>query len=178
MSTLKSLRVSARYATALFEIAVESNQLEVVKNDMKFVVDLVQASRDLLLVFRSPLVNVDKKVRILETLFKTNVCELTFSFLKLVTRKGRIIHLDAISDSFLKMYLEFNKIKMVYVDSTAPLDQNVQDVISQKLAEHTKYKIDLKTKIDETLIGGFRVRYDDFLYDLSLKKKFIKQKYG
>jgi len=173
MANLSNIRVSSRYATALFELAVEYKQLDVVKKDMELVVSVVESSRDLVLVFRSPLVNVDKKIKILESIFSQTISKLTFSFLALITRKGRIVHLDTIADGFMKLFKEHNRIKTVYIDSAAEMDSKVKDRIKQKLAEHTGYSIELHSSVQPSLIGGFRLRYDDFMYDLSLKKKLL-----
>ncbi len=176
MASLKNIRVSTRYATALFELAVEMKLIEDVKKDMEMVNGVVEASRDLLTVFRSPLVNADKKIAILKELFQSRVCELTIKFLSLITRKGRIVCLDAISNSYLQMYQKYFNIKTVFVESAVGLDASAREKIKQMLEKHTSCSITLSPQVNESLIGGFRLRFDDYLYDLSLRHRIVVMK--
>jgi len=174
MVNLKYIRVSVRYAKALFDLAVEYNQLEEVKEDMVLVTKTVEASRDLLLVFRSPLVNVGKKVNILNSLFKASISELTLRFLILITKKGRIVCLDEISDSYLKMYKKHCNIITVSIESASTMDAATKERIQKLMTSHTGAKIELLPSINPDLIGGFRLLYEDYLFDASLKHKLVK----
>jgi F-type H+-transporting ATPase subunit delta len=173
MANLKNIRVSARYATALFEIAVETKQLDVVHKDMMLVRQVVEDSRDLLLVFRSPLVNVDKKISVLNEIFQSKVSKLSLMFLTLITKKGRAICLDAITDSYHGMYMAFHNIKTVYVESASALEPAAKEKLKMILASHTGCIIDIVPQVKPDLIGGFRLKYDDFMYDLSIKRRFL-----
>ena len=173
MINLKNIKVSGRYATALFQVAVETNQLENVKNDMDLVASVVESSRDLLLVFRSPLVSVHKKTNIINELFKDKISELALKFLILITRKGRIVCLDTIADTYLDMYKEKNNIKTVYFETASKIDSKIKEKITEVMAKHTNKSIELSPEINPRIIGGFRIRFDDYIYDASLKKKLV-----
>jgi F-type H+-transporting ATPase subunit delta len=176
MASLKNIRVSARYAKALFDLAVEYKLLEEVKNDMELVTETVEASRDLLLVFRSPLVSVSKKVIILNTLFQSSISELSLRFLVLITRKGRIVCLDEIADSYLKMYKKHLNITTVSIEFASSIDASIKEKIKSIMASHTGAKIELLSAINPYLIGGFRLYYEDYMFDASLKNKLIKMR--
>lgn len=174
MANLKNIRVSGRYATALFELALETDQTDIVRKDMELVQETVSASRELLLVFRNPLINVQKKVLILDDLFSTRICELSLKFLRLITRKGRIVCLDAITDSFIQMHDKYLNIKTVFVESAIGLDENTKEKFRNLMEIHTSCKIKLVPLIYPDLIGGFRLRFDDYIYDASLKSRFVE----
>ncbi len=176
MANLKNIRVSGRYATALFEIALEISQTDVVRNDMELVKNTVSTSRELLLVFRNPLINVQKKVLILDDLFRARVCDLTLKFLKLIARKRRIVCLDSITESYMQMHDFHMRIKTVFVESAIGLDDETKEKFRSLMADHTSFKIKLIPLIRPELIGGFRLRFDDYIYDASLKSKFVMLK--
>ena len=67
-----SYRVASRYAKSLTELAQEQKSLDNVHADMKLFIDVYEANRDFQLMLESPIINHDKKLNILETLFKKN----------------------------------------------------------------------------------------------------------
>ena len=54
-----------RYAKALFDLAVETNQLEDVKNDIETIRG-VKHEEFMLMMFSHPVINEDKKIRLFE----------------------------------------------------------------------------------------------------------------
>lgn len=173
MANLRNIRVSGRYATALCELAIETNQMDSVRKDMELVHDAVSKSRELLLVFRNPLINVQKKVLILDDLFQSRICELTLKFLKLITRKGRIVCLESITDSFIQMHDKYRNVKTVFVETAIGIDEQTKEKFRTLMATHTSSNINLVPLIRPEIIGGFRLRFDDYIYDASLKSKFV-----
>ncbi len=171
MANLRNIKVSGRYATALYDLAVETAQVERIKNDIMFVNDLVSASRELILVFRNPMINVSKKIAILNELFWDKVSELTLKFLILITKKGRIICLDSIADTFLKIYNIQHGIKTVYIETATELDVTTKNKLHGLMTEYTKNEVILVPEQKAYLIGGFRLRFDDYLYDASIRHK-------
>ena len=59
------LRVASRYAKALVSLAVEQNVLDAVKADADFVLDTINSSKELRVLFASPVVKPDVKQRII-----------------------------------------------------------------------------------------------------------------
>ncbi len=137
---------------------------------------LLMHQEDLLLVFRSPLVNAGKKVAILNALFQKSVTDLTLKFLVLITRKGRIVCLDEIADTYLKMYKKHLNITTVNIQSATSLDSATKEKIKTLMSSHTGATIDLMSSVNPGLIGGFRLLFEDYMYDASLKQRFVQMK--
>ena len=82
-------RAAARYAKSFLQLADEKGMLEEAVKDMQMINDTCVASKDLILLLESPIVKTHKKLAILESIFKSNVSEFTYSFIKLITEKKR-----------------------------------------------------------------------------------------
>jgi len=171
MANFRNIKVSGRYATALYDLAAETNQVEHVRNDIAFVAEVIGTSRELLLVFRNPMINVGKKTAILNEIFKDKISILTLRFLILITTKGRIVFLDSITEAFMKIYNTKHGIKTVYVETVSGLDEVTRNKLLRMMTEHTKNKVILISEEKPYLIGGFRLRFDDFIYDASLRHR-------
>ena len=52
-------RLATRYAKSLIDLSVERSQLEVVYNDMQFLKQVTNGSREFVSLLRSPVVNAD-----------------------------------------------------------------------------------------------------------------------
>lgn len=178
-------KVAQRYAKALFDLAVETNQLEKVKDD----IDTIRSVKDeeMLMVFRSPVINEEKKVSIFEAIFNDKITELTSKFFKLVFRKGRMIALPEILASFDAQYRHYHHIQIIEITTAIPVNDEVLLYIREKMQNLPRFKdskLEMKSKVDESVIGGFVLQSDDILYDASIrhdlmviKKQFIENMY-
>ena len=85
---MKDLKVSNRYAKALLELAVETNNLEDCCSDMNTILTVCQDSKEFYLLLKSPIIKTDKKIVIMEEVFSNKLSELTTGFIKIITSIG------------------------------------------------------------------------------------------
>ena len=64
--------VASRYAKSLLDLAVEKGQLDAVYEDMLQVQSLCKECKELALFLKSPIINSEKKVSTLKTVFDSN----------------------------------------------------------------------------------------------------------
>jgi F-type H+-transporting ATPase subunit delta len=182
---MRQPKVAQRYAKALFDLALETNQLEKVKDDIETIRGV--KNEEMLIVFRSPVINEEKKISIFEAIFDNKITKLTSSFFKLVFRKGRMIALPEILASFDAQYRKHHKIQIIEITTAIPVNEDILTYIQTKmqgLPRFSESKLEMKAKVDETVIGGFVLQSDDILYDASIrhdlsviKKQFIENMY-
>ncbi|MEX0882398.1 MAG: ATP synthase F1 subunit delta [Cyclobacteriaceae bacterium] len=172
---MSSFRVASRYAKSLLELSIEKGILEKVKEDMDRVIALDNSSNEFSVLVKSPIVNSDKKLRILKSLFKEKVSSLTLTFFELVSKKGRESHLVAMAREFHKQYNDYLGIQRAEITSTIHLDENLRNSFKSIVNEISgKDKVELIENIDPNLIGGFVLRVEDRQLDESIKSKLQK----
>ena len=89
-------KISVRYARALFEAAQDMDILEAIHADLlhlEFLQQEVPELRDLIL---NPIMRLSKKTEHLTSLFKSNLNDLTFKFLILLTENKREVFLSSV----------------------------------------------------------------------------------
>ena len=148
--------------------------------DVKTFKSAVVENRDLYLLLKSPIVNADKKESIIEAIFEGKLDELTFAFMKLLTRKGREQYLPEIADAFVEKYNGIKNITPVVLKTAVKVDDATVKKITEALnVDKSVGDVQLKTEVDESLIGGFVLQYNDKLYDASVidKLKDLKVKF-
>ena len=165
-------RIASRYATSLLDLAQEQGKLERVLEDVQ-AFQKAAGQRDFELLLKSPIVNTDKKQAIVKQIFDGKFDQLTMMFLEVIMRKGREGHLAAIADEFVAQYKKANQISTVYLTTAAPIESDSLQVIKMQLmtSDVTDRNVEIKTKVDPNLIGGFVIEFDDKLYDASIAHK-------
>jgi F-type H+-transporting ATPase subunit delta len=176
--------ISTRYANALMDISEENNSFEQVVQDITFISNTLESSKELRNVLVSPIISSEKKSDILMELFSSSVSDEVLNFLKFLVLKCRENILFEITKRFLSLSDE--KIGRVKVDITSAvdLDESQKSKIKNKLEEMINKKVIPNYKIDNSIIGGFKARFNDTVIDATvqhqlelLKKKLFEQDY-
>lgn len=175
-------RLAGRYAKSLIDLAIEKNQLEDVYNDMLFLQAATQKSREFVSLIKSPVIKADKKIAILQAVTAGKVSALTTAFNNLLINKGREVHLVEIISAFIEQYKTHKGIHVVKLTTAGPVSEATKAAIVDKVKTQTALQnIELKEKIDASLIGGFVLEVGDTLIDASIaydlkkiKSQFMK----
>lgn len=168
--------VAARYAKSLIELAKEQNVLEAVYKDMLLFKDTADKNRALMLALKSPVVRHEKKLGILNALFKERVNAVSYAIFSIITKKNREAILDEIAAEFIKSYNLYQGIQNATVTTTTPLTDELRKQFADIVASSTGKTVQLQEKIDPNLIGGYVLRVDDRQIDASLKSRLNELK--
>jgi len=166
-------QVAARYAKSLLDLAMERNELAAIKSDVDNIIEM-GGNRDLVLLLQSPVVNASKKKAVFTDLLnKAGAQELTKTFVSTLIGKGRESDLMGILDAFDEQYKTLNKITTVYITSATSLDATSLNAIKDQLkaAGKTEADVELLTRVDPSILGGFILEFDGKVYDASVAHK-------
>jgi len=170
-------RIASRYAKSLVELAHEQGRLDRALEDMKLFQEYLK-NDDFRVFIKSPVIQEDKKAKIIDQFFKKKFDDLTFKFIVLLVRKQRDSYLPEIAEAFIQHYKKFRGISTVIITIAKPLSKKSLDAIRKKLegSSAAKEQIEVQTQIDEDLIGGFVLEFEDFIYDASVANKLEELK--
>ncbi|GGH77024.1 F-type H+-transporting ATPase subunit delta [Filimonas zeae] len=162
-------RLAGRYAKSLVDLATEKGQLEVVYKDMQYLQAVCNSSREFVNLLRSPIIKADKKDAIISAVTKSNVSELTAAFSRLLVAKGRESELPEIAAAFIDQYNAINNIGRVKLTTAVPVSEELKNAIAARVkADQGLKNVDLETAVDESLIGGFTLEFNNRLVDASV----------
>ncbi len=178
------IRIATRYAKSLLDLAVENNKLDPIYSDILYFEQVTQ-SREFVLMLKSPIIKADKKVSIIKTIFEGKIDSITYSFFEIIVKKTRENYLPEIAAAFVDQYNLHKGIRKAKITTASAIDETLKASIEKTILESTDSKqIDLETVVDDEIIGGFVLQYDDKLFDASvarkldlLKKEFNKNTY-
>lgn len=178
-------RLAGRYAKSLLDLAIEQNQTDAIYADMKFLQSICNSNPDFVAVLKSPVIKSDKKEKIIEAVTEKSVSKTTSLFLKLLINKTREYGLVEIVKAFIEQYNKLNDIHQVKITTAVPMSHELQESFLNKIKATTSLKkIELETKVENDLIGGFTLEIGDTLVDASIlrelndvKKQFKNNEY-
>jgi F-type H+-transporting ATPase subunit delta len=164
-------RLAERYAKSLVGLATERQQLEVVYKDMEYLLAVCKSSRELISLLKSPVIKADKKQKILAALANGKVSELTAQFIQLLVRKRREENLPEIAESFIILYNRIKEIHIIQLTTAHAIGEELKQSIIAQIKSNTRLKnIELETKVDDALIGGYLLEFNNILIDESIAR--------
>ncbi len=160
-----------RYTDALFAATKGEGSTDAVAEDLQ-VLAIALGERDLTTLLDNPEVARDKKVELLTNVMAAggrNVHERTQKFLDVVLEHGRQALLAEIAAGFRVRALETRGQVEGLVETALELDDEDRGKLEAALGKLVRSKVLLTARLDPSLLGGFRVRIGDRMFDASLK---------
>lgn len=160
------------YGDALFDLAIERQQLDLVAEEIQVLKDTLANNAELLQFLNHPKVSNEEKIKSIEDMFKDKLSDTTVGFLVIVVAKGRYNELNAIMTYFLEAVREYRKIGKASVVSASELTEEQKQKIVAKLIDTTDYvEFIMDYKVDPSIIGGLIIRIGDRVVDSSIRSK-------
>jgi F-type H+-transporting ATPase subunit delta len=163
-----------RHVRAVFQIALEHNELDKWRGDLD---QLVEAVKDpLLLAFlQSPKVHFSDKVKVVRQGCK-GANPLAVNLVLLLVSRGRLNIIGDVAYEYGRMVDEKKGIVHADVVTAVSLSANDQTVLASRLGEILKRKIVLSASVSPDIIGGLVIKVGDKLIDGSTKSQFTALK--
>lgn len=164
--------VAGTYGDALFELAVEKNLTDSLTEEILMVQTVLKENSDLEKILNHPEIPKQKKLQVIDDVFKGRISDALTGFLRIVVTKGRYKNLPDIFAYFIARVKEYKKIGVAEVISAVPLSGAQKKKIEQRLLETTRYEtMEIDYKVDESKIGGLMIRIGDRVVDSTLRSR-------
>ena len=177
MSSNKSFSTETanRYALALFELANENSELDVVEKNIQDLLQIYNSSSDLKNFIKNPTQSQFNQLKVIQELSsKMNLLKVVNNFLSILVTKRRIFFLNNIFQNFLILVSKKRgELKASLVSSKNLSDDELQN-LNKELSQTIGTSITFDYKVDESLIGGLQMQIGSLMVDTSIKNKLRK----
>ena len=170
--------MAGRYASALFELALEERAIDAIKADLERFDALIAESPDLRRLVRSPAFTAETQARALAAVLETaGIGGVAGRFLQVVAANRRLFAVQDMIKAFRKLVAEHKgEVSAEVTLAERPSAQHL-DAIKGALNAVTKKDVQVDVKVDPSIIGGLIVKLGSRMVDSSLRTKLnsIKQ---
>ena len=172
--------MAGRYATALFELALEQKTIDAVKNDLERFDALVSANPDLARLVRSPVFGADEQLKALSAILdKAGIKGIAADFLRVITTNRRLFAVRDMIRGYRTLVARHRGEVTTEVTVAEQLSDKNLDALKSALKSVTGGKdIDLEVKVEPAIIGGLIVKLGSRMIDSSLRTKLNAIKFA
>jgi len=164
--------VSGRYATALFELALDSGAIDAVEADLSRFTALLAESEDLTRLVRSPVFAAEDQLRaVTAVLAKAGIGGLVANFIKVAAGNRRLFVLPGMITDFRRLAAAHRGEVTAEVTSAEPLSDAATAALKEALKAKIGKDVTLVAHVDPALIGGLVVKVGSRMVDTSLRSK-------
>jgi F-type H+-transporting ATPase subunit delta len=170
--------VAGRYATALFELALEEKSLEDVEAKLNRFEQALDAVEDLNRLVKSPVFTPDEQLRaIAAVLDEIAIDGLTANFLKLIAKNRRLFAAPEMIKAFRALLAKHRGQMSAEVISATKLEDGQIRALKTALKSALDKDVQLEERVDPALLGGLIVRIGSRMIDTSLRTKLNSLKH-
>ena len=163
------------YAKALLGVTESAASTKVVMSEFdSLVYDLLDKVPSLESALSSPRIPHDDTSKLLDKMFAGKMNSDLLTFLKVVSRHGRLGCLRSIHRA---LQLQVNLLRgrlAVEVRTAEPIDADVMQMVAAKLRAVTGCDVEVKSRVDKEMLGGLIVRIGDTIYDGSVRNQLAR----
>ena len=164
--------VAGRYATALFELALEEQALEQVAVDLTRFNEALDAFEDLTRLVKSPVFSAEEQGKALAAILeKLKIEGLTRNFLLLVAKNRRLFTAPDMIRAFRAMLARHRGEMSASVTAAAKLTEGQITALKQALKAALGKDVMLDEPVDPSLLGGLVVKVGSRMIDTSLRTR-------
>ena len=167
---MKRRRAAAPYAKALFALAKERDQTELIGRELGEAAATFGSVAELRDFFARPWIPATvKRAVATEVAQRSGLSKLTTDFLALVAGRGRTDHLKVIAEKYQKRLDEDLGRLRAHVRTSVPLTDEERGMLSAKLGKALgRQRVVLEEIVDGAMLGGFIVESGGVVVDGSL----------
>lgn len=163
-------QIAERYARAVFELAVEANQLTQITSQVQGFADTVAGSPELRTVLESPVVaEAARDGLIKDVAARLGAGPLALNALRMMGARRRLGLLPEVARALTRLSDDRAGVFRATVTSAKPLPEDYYQRLAVELEKRTHRKIVIERKQDPSLIAGVVTRIGDHTIDGSLK---------
>jgi F-type H+-transporting ATPase subunit delta len=171
--------MAGRYATALFELALETNAIDSVLTDLQKFDTLLAESADLTRLVRSPVFSADVQLKALSAVLdKAGIGGVAAQFLKVVAVNRRLFAVRDVVKAYAALVARHKGEVTAQVTVAEPLSDAHRGEIKNTLNAVTGKDVRVDVKVDPSIIGGLVVKLGSRMVDSSLRTKLNALKHA
>lgn len=167
---MKINKLTPRYVNAIYDLAIENDQLPALLNDF---------SRFIPLFFKNDYISVklhfstpSERSAFLQDLRELNFSDLFINFLKIILIKDRFAIIPSVYKQLQVKHELLNDSATIVVETAISLDDVTIGTIKSRLEDYLRKRVRIVNKVDPAILGGMVIYMNGGEFNASIGRKF------
>lgn len=169
-----SVVVAKRYAKSIFSLAKERGFLDSTFKEITIINEIFNVNKDLINFITNPVVNFDKKKKIIENVFSDNLESFSKSILYFIIENKRANLITQIFEEFNILYRKEKNILQIDLITAKKASESLKSSIIKKFGMGSD--VLLREKIDKSILGGILIKSENKQFDSTVINSINKIK--
>ena len=165
-----------KYAKALFNTSLDNNSLLDVKKGLNTVVKMSKTIPEFNYVLFTKNTSISNKKTILSNVLNSNLNSLVTELLIVLIENDQVQLFSSIVNKYNQLMNVSSKELDVIITSKSELSSEQLNSVKAGLSSKLDRQINIKNNIDDSIIGGIKLRIGNTIIDNSLSNKLMKLK--
>ena len=149
------------YGQAIYDLAISEGLGKTILDQLNVLEHSITVEEPgFLKLLSAPTLSKQERCQILDQSFRGKVHPYVLNFLKILTEKGYIRHFSHCVQAYRESWYRDNDILLVEAVTAVPLTMEQLKKLTRKMISLTGKTIELRNRLDPTVIGGIRLDYD------------------
>ena len=163
---------------SLFEVAKENNALEQVANELPEVAKVINENSDFVTLMNNPNLEKIKKINLIDASF-AGVNKYVVNVVKILAGNLQISLINFVLEQYTELFNKHSRNVVVKAESALPLTEEQLENLKEKIKNELQLEnVEINNFVDESLLGGLKLTYNNKVVDATIKAKLnaIKSK--
>ena len=154
------------------ELSVEKKCMDNIHEEIVSIKSMLDRSEDFNKIIKSPVLSRDlQKVLVISIFKKASISKLLINFFSVVCLNRRSYLIGRICDRFIEMYVSSKGILTAELSSATELSEVDLSLVKKYIQESAGSKVNLITKLDSSILGGYILKIGSLMLDGSIRSK-------
>lgn len=164
--------MAGRYATALFELALDGDVIDPVASDLARLQAMIDDSGDLRRLIESPVFSRDEQSRAMDAVLeKAGISGLVRNLVGVVAANRRLFALETMISAYRALLSRHRGEVEAEIITAMTLSDAQSAALEEALRQSLGANVAITTEVDPELLGGMVVRVGSLMVDSSLSSK-------
>lgn len=175
---MTSRAAAARYARALFDVALKESDVQQAGRELEAFSQLVAGHESLSRILANPAIPAPKKRALIEQLIARagSMLPVVSRLLLLLADRDRLVLLTEIASAYQHRLMDHAKVVRAEIVTAVGLPGDRVAALQAGLASATGRQVHLESRVDPSIIGGAIARVGSTVYDGSVTRQLEKMK--
>lgn len=167
-SELHTDNVGRVYAGSLLELSQEQGAVDEIAEQVQGLLPMIAEGGELHRLLTNPAIADAERGTIVQHVFEGKVHPTLYKLLRVLGDKGRLGSLPQVAAGYLLAVAELRGQVEVIAYVARPLDESESVRVAEQVGQALGKTVNLTQKVDESLIGGMKIKIGDRLIDASV----------